>query len=394
MSKCFKLKSGNKNQYIILAVFLIFLVVGGEATFNVLFSSMSYSTGYQGAKASFKGAVYDSIEYTNTERGDASRCQFDTTLALDVDNAQSDLPNIMGEMTSVFIPSETLSNTPTWIPSEWTRSISYIQNPTRVWDWTIQNKSYVMEEWLLRWYISLSAEWDALPLFSFEMSETRDQRYKGLEIWFEIDLTPVWYFEDAETSYFAVAKLQVADVRKDGHDNSGELVPARNDMSVRPESQGSILTLYNGLFAKDNPVTKEPNIYQGQVLNPSLFTDKVYSYISLENFGTTYTVEVPAGQVRRGDVITFAFDVRVFVVGQWDVQDIQSIEDIEGEEGYGRTAKVGSSGFSLPAWLSNPSNRLLVAILGIVGLFVFLAIVAPWVLVAIFSLLGSKRRGR
>ena len=373
---------------------MIFLVVGGEATFNVLFSSMSYSTGYQGAKASFKGAVYDSIEYTNTERGDASRCQFDTTLAYDVDESDKNLPNIMGEMTSVFIPSETLSNTPTWIPSEWTRSISYIQNPTRVWDWTIQNKSYVMEEWLLRWYISLSAEWDAWGWFALGSAEGSNQRYRGLELWFEIDLTPVWYFEDVETSYFAVAKLQVADVRKAGLTNKGEELPARNDMSVRPESQGSVLTLYDGLFAKDNPVTKEPNTYEGQVLNPSLFTDKVYSYISLENFGTTFQSEFPTAQIYSGDVITFAFDVRVFVVGQWDVQDIQSIEDIEGEEGYGRTAKVGSSGFSLPAWLSNPSNRLLVAILGIVGLFVFLAIVAPWVLVAIFSLLGSKRRGR
>lgn len=379
-------------QTILLIIVTFILLSGSYSGLKVLSSIGSYSTGYQGARAQYSGINYKSQQYTNTIKHEASRCRFDTTLSFDPDNSQQYMPNLDGEMTSVFVPSESLGNFPDWIPSDWQRSISYMTNPKSQWEWEMENKTYRMEEWILRWYFSISAEWDE-HLFGHWVTEAEwhDQRLTDCEVWFQIDLTPVWYFEGAERAYFAIAKMQLAEVKLDARDNQGNLVEAEKAVSVKPQSQGSILPVYYGEFAKSSDATKTVSSYQGKQLNPDLFTDTVYTYVTLENFGTwAWTEYTPFPQWRyKGDVVTMAVDVHVFVIGQWDVKDIESLEEYED---YGRTAKVGGAGFSIGDWFSLPENRLLLLLLAGFFVFLVLAILAPAVLISIMAIFGSGRR--
>lgn len=383
----------DRNVRTVMAVLVFLILVNSSVSaMNVL---SSYSTGYQGARAQYSGILYDTKQYTSAKTHGASRARFDTTLSFDPDEHNQWKPNIIGEMTSVFIPSESLTNLPAWIPSKWQRSIAYISNPKNSWEWEIENKSYVMEEWICRWYFSISAEWDEHTSWLYTEAEWANQRYSNTEIWFELDLNHVWYFEGAERAYFAIAKLQMADVRLTAKDPQGNEVEPRKDIAVKPESQGSILPVYYGLFAKSSTAEKTTHSYQGKRLNPDLFTDKVYTYFTLENFGTESWIELATYPHRyKGDVVTVAVDVHVFVIGQWDVKDIESIQQIEGDEGFGRTAKIGGAGFSIGDWLKLPENRLLLALIAGFFIFMLLAILAPTVLITIFALLGLGRRRR
>jgi hypothetical protein len=378
-------KLGNNLQPLLLILLFLIVLEGVYSGFNVVLSTASYSTGYQGAKAQYAGVKWNNTEYSGPG--------FDTTMLFDPDDPKTGMCNLVGEMTSVFIPSQSLSNMPDWIPTEWATSASYIDNPRETYEWETDDLTYTMEAWTLRWYFSISAEWDDPPLWTIgPVKEYSNQRYGNTEIWFEIDLTPTWYFEGQTNAYFAIAKMQLADNAKlYALDNSGEEVEPSLQTSVSPESRGSILPLYYGLFAKQNPAEKQPMDYQGKQLNPDLFVSKLYTHFTLGNFGTHYWLET-AGLVQKwkGDVVTFAVDVTVFVIGEWKVQDI---EDLEQYEHYGRTAKLGG-GYSFEDWLSSPANRLLLVLIAGIALLVILAIVFPSALIALSMLISSLTGGR
>lgn len=367
-----------------LLLILVFLIVleGAWSGFNLVFSSVSYSTGYQGAKAQYAGIFYNNQRYQNTTFG-----RFDTTLRFDPDDPETGMCNLEGEMTSVFIPEQSLSNMPDWIPSDWVREAGYIQNPVNTYSWTIENRTYSMEEWRLRWYFSISAEWDE-GWKLFEGTEYSDKRYTNTEVWFEFDLTPVWYFEGASTAYFCIAKMQLADVKLHALDNRGDEVKPELETSVSPQSPGSIMSIYYGLFAQQNIADKDAYDYEGKKLNPDLFTSKVYSYFRLANFGTHSWSEFPSWKW-KGDVVTVAVDVTVFVIGEWTVQDI---EDIDFED-YGRTAKLGG-GYSFADWLSSPANRLLLALIAGLAIFIVIALIFPSLMLTIVMLIQSLTGGR
>jgi len=387
-------KLNNNLQSLLLVLLFLICLEGLYSGFNLVFSTASYSTGYQGAHAQFAGVKYGTEEH--------SGAGFDTTMSFDPDDPQTGMCDLIGEMTSVFIPSESLSNMPSWIPLDWVRETSYISNPKESYEWTAENLTYTMEAWQLRWYFSISAEWDDVPAWGWLTdpkladAEWKHKRYSSTQIWFEFDLMPVWYFEGTDTAYFAIAKMQLADVKLHALDNAGDEVEPELETSVRPESQGSILPVYYGAFAEQNPADKKPMDYKGKQLNPDLFTSKVYTYFTLENFGTHHWTETgPYLNIVdkwKGDVVTVAVDVTVFVIGEWAVQDVESLEEYEE---YGRTAKVGSTGgWTWEMWLSSPFNRLLLALIVGMAALVILAIAFPGVIAMLALLIQSITGGR
>lgn len=386
------------SRNIIPGLFLLVILMGaGSVTSLVIYSASPYTTGYQGARLLYAGINYENKEYTNQMRHEASRVRFDTTLSFDPDSSDTGMCNLIGEMTSAFIPSESLKNFASWVPNEWVREASYIENPRNIYNWQIENKTYIMEEWILRWYFSVSAEWDEGPYFMVRYDrEWHDKIYSNTEIWFEVDLTPVWYFEEADRAYFAIAKMQLADVRFNAKRWDGKEDIPDPSVSVKPESQGSILPIYYGQFAKASTADKTVSSYQGKTLNPDLFTSKVYTYFTLEHFGTHQWDELTPFPTARykGDVVTVAVDVTIFVIGEWTAKDIQSITQVEGDEGYGRVTKIGGAGFSLGDWFALPEARLLTVLALGAFFLLMLAIFAPWVLIAIMGIFGGKRRRR
>lgn len=327
---------------------------------------------------------------------------FDTTLKFDSDGWDTGKPNIIGEMTSVFVPASSLSNIVWWsgakaIPQDWLRGLQYIKNPQETYSWNISSKTYKMEQWLMRFYLSFSGEWDSAGegspglfggvLYPQNFGQVVRNYYTNLEVWLEFDVRPTWYIEGQGTAYFAIGKIQVAEFKKIAHDVSGNEVSLDTQMSVTPESESSLLYIYHGLFGTSSPAEKEASSFDGKLLNPDLFTDRVFAHVDFNNFGVTAWNEF--GTVKtKGDVATIGFDVTVFVIGEWDVKDIQNIPT-----DYGRWTQTFTPN-SLLDYLNDPRMQALLSLIAVVGVFLLILIFAPSVLVAIMSMIGLRGRGR
>lgn len=383
----------NQNILIVLLVVLIVLETGMTGL-SILSISPSYTTGYQGAKARFVGVQHQGKRDTNSLWG--------TTLGWDADTRGGGDPPIAGEMTSVFVPQESVGTQPQWIPSEWLLSASNVRNPTDEWEWEIpvegSNKTrfYRMEEWKLKWYFSISSEPTEKEIPSPDLDEiVMRNSLKDVKVWFQFDLTPTWYFEGATNAYFAIAELRISDIAIGGvlHKQGGDVEKDESNKECRvvPASKQSILTLYYGLFGMEsNRAEQEAYDFRGKKLNPDLFTDKVYSYFTLDDFGVT--AWWAWGRHWRGDTVTVAVDFVVFVIGEWVVQDVQNIPDE-----YGRGAKTAGTNFLAPfgQFLASPEGRLtLLLVLGAI-IFLFLAIFAsPFLTMLLMGLFGGRRRRR
>jgi len=378
-------------------VLILILLISLDSGVSLLtLQSLGYSTGFQNPRAKFAGVKYKDKTFTSMalyhmpidqeETEEASMARFDTSLRFDPDNAKGGKPNIHGEMTPVFIPEESLAGFATWMPSEWLKTASVIKNPQREYAWNISGKEYRMEQWVLKFYMSFSAEWDDWenPQVIHELlGVTKKNYFSNTEIWLEFDLTPTWYIEGGGTAYFAIGKIQLSDIEKSAEDNEGKEVEVSKTLSVTPESVGGIMYVYYGLFGAGHAET-EAKTFDGKKLNPDLFTDKVYAHFDLNNFGVEGT-RVLFGQDIEGDVVTVGFDITVFVIGEWDVKDIQKIP-----EDFGRTAKTDIS--PTTTFFNSPEGRLLMLALAGMALLLILAIFAPTVLLALFAIFGDKRR--
>jgi hypothetical protein len=367
---------------IVIGLLIVFMIP------SVFPLSTFYPTAYEGAKATFYGVTYNGKLYTSTNRYDASSARFDTTLLFDPDNAEYDMCNLVGELTSIQIPlDENKWVPPDWVPSEWWRSTLNWENPSRVFEWEVEKSDgtisfYRMEEWTTVWFVSISAEWDSH--FLGKPAESANQRYKNTDIWFEIDLNPIWYFNRTEQVYFAIAKIELSHIIIEGHDTG--------KISILPESPGSILPIYLSPEGEEAPDESDFTefYYKGVALNPQYFRDKVYTRISLLDFGTQQWISWLTLKA-QGDVVTFGFTVKQFVVGEWKVKDRGEIPD-----DYGRRSKIEIAGVtfdfsSIAEWfnkiLSNPW-----AWLGLGG-FSFLVIVAI-VVIVMFWVFGPPRLRR
>lgn len=386
----------NKKVLAFLVVAVVILALVGSST---SLSSLSYSTAYEGAKCRFVGVkdLATNQIYTNTQPNGASIAWFSTDMNFDVDHAKGGKPNVAGEMTSVFIPRDSVTSVPSdWVPSTWWRDALSWNNPTKTYEWSIKNSDssstlYHMEEWKTKWYVSLSAEWDlqgdeyytALgvpPNTEWGQPEQRNQRLNDLQVWFEFDLQPTWYFEGADTARFAIAKVELSHINYGEQTHEGASSPY--DVSkprITPMSPGAVVTIYQNAFGSLETEEKssfEALYYQNAKLNPNYFRDKVYGYITLNDFGTQEWWDYVTLKA-HGDVVTFGFTVTQFVVGEWKVQDIDDID----EDDFGRTAKFWESGWvgfsNFVEWMGTPVGQFWLFFILIAATLIVIAIFAP-----------------
>ncbi len=378
----FSFTEDRKTMIIVLvAVVAGILFLGGRLPF---FGSIApgYSTAHEGATVRFIGLrAPDGTLYMSGEENDATVARFDTQMKFDPDELLYGACNLRGEMTSVYIPSTSFREVlPGWVPTEWESSLSYITNPRQRWEWDILNMDgstteYAMEEWLTKWYFSLSAEFDTGPDYFMSNDESNNQRYIDWEVWFEFDIEPNWYFEDTDQTYFAIAKAELSEFRLGAEDKFGAYQQAAAEASIIPMSPPSIIYLYYAPFGA-NPVKGEEDLqtfYNRDVaLNPDYFRDKVYGYITLGNFGTEEWGPL-WDRKAKGDVVVMGFNIYQMVVGEWKVQDV-GVDPDEGD--YGRDSQTGRRGIGeeinefmtgVGKFLDSPTGKLLGIGIFIVG---------------------------
>ena len=392
-----------KNRFIqsvviIFVVAFVILSVRGDGLLDFsITDDDGYSSAFEGVKARFYGVEYGGNQYTSTLWHSSSLHRFDTVFRFDSDGGSSGKPNIIGEETSVFVPTQSLENYKDWIPSWWFSDQQYIQNPIQIYEWEINDNLYYMEQWLLRYYVTFSAEWDGAeapePPWYYYASPalmatwTEENCYANLNVWLKFDMEPTWYIEGGGTAYFAIGKVQLANnVLYSAKDVDGNIKPVRNTVSISPESTNSLMYLHYNPFGEttNDGTEKTAYDYQNQALNPDYFTDELYSSISFNNFGVFGATDLLVPW-KRGDTATMCFDVTVFVIGEWTVQDIE-----EDPDQYGRFVRDswGLDGLidAMQGFLSSPYGWII--ILGVV--FVLILVFAPWIFTLILG--GGKKR--
>ena len=385
---------------ILIAIVVLFFV--SIPKLAVFLSGISYTTAYQGAKAKYYGAVWNELGFPVTFwRGGYSSPQelsvapslysFDTQMALDVDEPKERRPNVIGEMTAVMIPHVSHTRPDYVLVGWWTDWVNW-KEPVDYWEWEIQNDDgttsfYRMEEWKTKWFISLTAEWDSFGFGASPPYES-EKSIKNLQIWFEFDISPSWYFENQTRVYFAIGKIELAQFKNYGLREGGDETSSRQQLSTTPMSPPSILTIYTTPFgAEQSEDTQEFYSFRGQKLNPLFFRDKVYSYITLNDFGCEswwYFI----GTAAKGDVVTMGFTVTQFVVGEWVVKDIGDIPDEYGRQGKTQTAGLDIFG-GIAEWLSNPFNQLWLLFIIIIIVMIIITVLNPGIWAAM-----SRRKGK
>lgn len=372
-------------SFFILSLFAsLVCLVGGVG------AQSGYTSAFEGPKAEFYGISYNGGLWSDDSRhSGTSSAQFDAVLNFDADAASSGKPNIMGSMTTVYIPNNTIGGILAgWVPSNWLNQHTYITNPRALHNWTIGDRTYQMQEYLLRYYVSLSAEGSGgagLISGSGEYPpqnqyQNGDNSYDNLGVWIKFGLEPTWYIQGQGKAYFAIGKVQLANVVDlAGHNTDGSDASPRSSVSVYPSSDSAPVFITYEPFGGSS-AAHESYYYEGKQLNPSYFTDSVYMKIDLSHFGLYGDWNTPgnplSGVYCRGDVATFCFDITVFVIGDWSVQDIQDDPD-----NFGNFVRADSSGTWL-SWLTSPEVMpfVIIAIIALVILFF-----APWIFVILIQ---------
>ena len=376
----------------VIAILLLFAGGGSIITFTV--NDLGYSSAFEGPKTSFIGAEYGGEKYTTYPN------RFDKTLDFDADDANGGKPDVAGEMTNVFVPEDSLQYSnwkqfPEW--GDWLSDNARLTNPAKTYSWNITvdkntTKVYRMEQWVMKFYVALSCEWqdkeDLYPgtIGEMDFGKQASNYYSNLDIWIEFDVTPTWYIEGQGTAHFCIASVQLGQtVKYQGRDLDGKTVSASSLVSVYPELSSSALYLYYNKFGTSDQVVVNEQTFQGKKLNPTYFVNKVYAHLDLKNFGVRGWND--GGAVKhQGDVATFDFDVRVFVIGEWTVKDIQQ-PPIDYVPLVPKTDNLGLSDY-----LADPRIQGLISLLVLGGLFIGLLIFAPWVLFALVGLFRSGKR--
>jgi hypothetical protein len=411
-------KAGNFRVIGLVIVVGIFVFIIGssnpERSFQL--STSGYSSAFEGPSAQFFGVKYNDMEYTASNAHGASEHEFDTVMHFDPDGISSGMPKINGEMTAVFLPEESLSSVPSWVPESWLLSNGYVSNPVTgvggvnpPWNWNVSNLMIQMQEYDMRWYVSFNSAWSGAsqpnpsgapydystgeapnPTYAQNLAgDVWKNAYQNTEVWIKFDITPTWYIQGGGTAYFAIAECNLATTASmQTKDNNGNIYPASTTESIFPYSQNDPLYFYYGAFGTGSESSKAPEQYEGKNLNPAYFTNALYAHIDLQNFGvSTYPVNGLSSRV-QGDVATFEFDIRVFVIGQYTVQDIQ-----KSPSQYGLTSPSQIQGVNwltgIIGWLSSPTNDAL--LMGVI-ILVLIIIFAPWLLLVIVSLFAGGRK--
>lgn len=377
-------------------VICVALLMGGGADALFRMESLGYTSGYEGVRASFVGIEYN----TRGKRESSGKADLiGNSLYFDADNPDRYAPNLVGEMTNAFVPEKSVR--PSWVFPELWKDTQYIKNPIDTYEWNLPNPddpdetiAYIMEEWLLRMYVSITAEWDkSSSAYSNVWEKSGNTRYRNTKIWIELDISPIWYFEGADQVYFGLGKVVTSDVAFGVLGKTDDDYSPTGKFSVTPESRTTYRYLYYSKYGTTQFTPTNPKTYQGRILNPKIFGDKMYFHIDLNNFGTDRWGNPFTGYNSKGDAVTWGFDVHVFVVGEWKVQDIEEIPDVYGRE----PMEQYGWGYYFGRMLADPRTQFWLIVGAIALIFLFLAIFAPSVLIVIFSLLTvwtsrSKRK--
>lgn len=385
---------------IVLISGVIFLSSQTQA--NIFFPlSIGYTYGGSGISASFTGIDWN----FGTDMGQVE-FRPDTKFYFDADDPVRDAPNLVGEMTNAFVPEESLSNTPAWVPTEWFGATQYVRNPLQTETWDLENPdnpdeiiAYEVSEWMLRLYVSVTCEFDKGPAWTPIWNSERENRYRDTELWIGLDLNQNFFiFNGTPTPYFAISKVKCSafshgklgaedDFFKFDAGPLGDLGTKKPDeytptnlFSVVPNS-ASWMYLYYDQWGQDKALDVDPFRFRGRELNPDIFVDEMFFSVNLANFGTQYDTYLDMSSLTKGDACTWAFDVYVYVVGEWKIKDISELPDE-----FGRDPMVDYNQSWVSGMLSDPRFQLW-SFIGLGALVVcLLAIGAPWVLFGIFGM--------
>jgi len=320
------------NLYNMFALVIIVTIAGG---FYLIYggTSLSIATGsasnYEGVKPSFYGVYYEGFAYEGSSfRG--------TQMDFDADDPRTGLPDLEGEMTTIFLPKDVSSNdVPNWVPESRALNLEYMSGkPVKVYQWTVDKIAYQMEEYDLKWFVSMEAGYDTFGIFD---EEGNNQRWHNAEIWVKMDTNPSWIFEGADKTYFTVGKILVDYVEVEGHNT--------DKIDVSPESAGTAVSFFYAPYGE--PIDLDEEDFRGfaigeTYLNPQVFRNELYVPLRLDDFGSQAWFE-DLSRKYQGDIVTWEFTVKVFVFGEWELKDEQDITDLT-EGGYGRRVKTTTTG--------------------------------------------------
>ena len=358
---------------IIPIIGFIMILLGSVTIASSIIPFTSISHNYQGPTISYEYALVDGQKITFGPE-DA------TFISFDPDTPDDYHPDFISEHTDFIVPKITPSSsiwTSSIIPNAWKNTIVNTENPVNVYQWNITNDngtvtSYIMEEWRAYWVIKAYVDpintkyiwtWDG----KVPAELLAENRYNNMELYFRILLnTPDrnWYFEDADRVYFAIAKIKLVDVYAE---------PSKEgDMKVQPKDPGTNLPLFGATYS-------DPLTYKGQKLNPNVFPETVETLIRFVDFGGN----VINGEART-DTITMVFEVRLFVIGEWIVQNI---DDVPNPDDYHYSQRIFEPLFG---WTKGLGLGIGIGLL-VLGLFLLTPIDELLVLGAL-GLIGKKRR--
>jgi hypothetical protein len=394
----------NKKLFVVIVVALALFMLS-PAIISSLSSLQPYPSAYEGAKARFVGIVYTNARYTNADKQGASVAKFDTGLSYDYDPRGQGMPEIVGSMTTVFIPEKAPNSIQDWVPFSWWQSAKDMNPYTgETYEFNVKNDDgttsvYKMEAVQTKWFVNIRANPLGQPDISSHTDEWQRRRYSDLEIWFEFDLEPSWYFEGTDKTYFAIAKIQLANILinhfgPDGQEVTSIPSEVVNMVRVNPQPIGMAVMMYPLPFDRNMegcPDNFEGYTYEGKRLNPKYFRDKVYGCITLNDFGSWdwYKSTIPPDLRGLADSVTFDFTVTQFVVGEWKVKDIQDLdpEEFNVSPKYGRDEIIPG----LADFLSSPLGQLWMFLILIGVVLVLITIFFPGFWTLVFGWLQTRK---
>lgn len=304
----------NINAIIASIGFVLILLGSTTIAASVLPLNTLASHNYQGPSIRY---YYATVDGKKIEFGPEAQ----TYVSFDPDVKDDLHPDFVSEHTDFIVPKVTSSSYVwgiSYIPYSWKNTIVNTQNPVKVYQWNITNSngtitSYIMEEWRVYWVITATVRpmnskyiyvWNGLKLARVPAEMLGENRYHNMDLYFEISLNPKdrnWYFEDADRVYFAIAKIKLVDIVKEES--------IENSIVVQPMHVGTNLPLFGATYS-------DPINYKGQRLNPNVFPEKIQTVIKFTDFGGN----IVNGE-DKNDVVTFVFEGRLFVIGEWIVKN-------------------------------------------------------------------------
>jgi len=347
-----------KNIATISLIIILLAVISQILPYTVSLSTIST---YQGIHPEFYGVKYNNKYYHSTAPYGASSYLFSpSSMNFDPDAWDSGKPNLCGELKDMQIITD-----------------PKYSNPYKTYEWRITDPTtgdihvYRMELWLCRFqtniWVSVDAR-DALEAFRFD-DEQDGQRYVDTDVWLRLSVSPSWYFEGADKTFFGLAYMELENFQiRDGDPNIVEVIP---------EAQWAALSIYYSAFGTQEtilPAEQQALTYQGKLLNPEVFRTEWYTTITMRNFGVEDWWTPLHGW--KGESVQFTIFTHVFVVGEWIVKP-EIERTMETHQAQTALTWLDKLWLDMSNWFSNPFNTLFTILILAVVAIIFLIIVFP-----------------